>query len=223
MRRLRQQVAWRLPQANTPLVLAGIGCVVVAAGGTAVSLGGVSAKGLTSWPLRLLLLAVGLGLLIASLVIGPKPPPPSPPRGFEFDAARAFEASWCVMRFVTRGTRPDAVIAQLTVLLDDLDVTVEGRVRDYLDVDDDGASPMSLLEQVGGQLLARQPALVPYFEAGCNLLLDVARTGGQTLESIVRPLELPPRLADSTGFRDNLTWANAIHGYFEAKLLTSGR
>ena len=87
------KVPWRVSRANTPLLLAGVGCVLVAVTGAGLTVGGVSAKGLTS--VGALVVVVFGGLLVAaSLVVGVEPPETSDgrrhlraPRGWFLGAA----------------------------------------------------------------------------------------------------------------------------------------
>jgi hypothetical protein len=68
-----RQVQWRVAHGNTTLLLAGVGCVVVALLGVGLSIGGVSAKALESgWP-QIGLVAVGVVLIAASLAESPPP------------------------------------------------------------------------------------------------------------------------------------------------------
>jgi hypothetical protein len=78
-KRDRIKVPRRVERMNTPLFLAGVGCVVAAGvGGTSLNIGGVSAKGLTTVG-SVVLGGVGVVLIAASLVVGVQPAEPAEP------------------------------------------------------------------------------------------------------------------------------------------------
>lgn len=67
------RIPWRVARANTTLLVAGVGCVLAAVLGGSLSLGGVTAKGLTAFGAALVGV-VGAALLIASFVVGVERP-----------------------------------------------------------------------------------------------------------------------------------------------------
>src|SRR4051812_7603803 len=60
----------RLARANTPLLLAGVGLVLVGATGAALSVGGVSAKRLPSPASQFVVAIAGVVVILAAFVVG---------------------------------------------------------------------------------------------------------------------------------------------------------
>jgi hypothetical protein len=135
----------------------------------------------------------------------------SPPR---IEQAMAFEISWLIMTILSGSARhPRAIFHQVHGYLAKLDISLQQPIEQYVRTDDVGASVMELLETIGGQLVVQHPDLVPYFEAGINLLLDAARNEGRGFSDILGRMQLPAYLTEPR--EDKLQWANQIHEYLE--------
>jgi hypothetical protein len=131
--------------------------------------------------------------------------------------AMSFQLSWIVMSLISGNARhPEAVKAQITSHSQDLELKLPEKWTDLLRTDDQGKSIMDLVELLGGQLVARQPELAPYFEAGFNLVLDAGREEGKGIKRIIEKLDLPKELRK--GRKNAIEWINAIHDHYEKVL-----
>jgi hypothetical protein len=135
----------------------------------------------------------------------------------KYKQASAFQISWLVMSLLTNNARhPEAVYAQLYSHSGELGLSLPEGYKNMVRTDDGGDSVMSLVSSLGGQLVSKEPGLIPYFEAGFNLVLDVGRSNGANIGSHVENLDIPDELKHS---KDTpLAWINKIHDYFEKTL-----
>lgn len=132
----------------------------------------------------------------------------------EYQQAAAFQISWLIMSLLSNNARhPEALYEQIEVHSRELDINLPSSFKDQIHGDDGGSSAMKLVSSLGGQLVAKQPKLTPYFEAGFNLPLTVGKTGGKDIIMHIEVLDIPNQLRKP---QDNpLIWINKIHEYFE--------
>lgn len=138
----------------------------------------------------------------------------------ELDAARSFQASWLIARFLAKQADSAAVATELNALLGQLQIQLQSPVSDYLDGGPD--TLMTLLKEAGTQLKVRSPALLPYFEAGWNIPFDVAGNGGRQLGSIAETIELPPGLANPGEASSPIEWADTVAQSFHQRIYGPG-
>jgi len=151
----------------------------------------------------------------------PRPGPPVTPTELaltsELLRAKAFQISWLIMTLLSKSARhPEAVQHQIDVHAQDIGLDLPESWQSRIQSDDGGEVVMSLVESLGGQLVARRPDLAPYFEAGFNLVLSASRNDSRALGDALEKLEVPASL--KTPQTDMLKWANAVHDHFEKQL-----
>ncbi len=140
----------------------------------------------------------------------------------ELDAARSFQASWLIARFLAEEADAPGVATELSALFTDLGIQPESSLRDYLDRSDDGSRLMALLNEAGTQLKVNRPNLLPYFEAGWNIALALASNDGQRLESIAATIELPDGVPEPKDAPSSIAWANALASGFHQRIYGTG-
>lgn len=134
------------------------------------------------------------------------------------EQAMAFELSWLIMTVLSGSARhPTAIYERVRGYLSKLNLSIKEPIESYLSADDGGTSVMQLMETIGGQVAVQHRQLVPYFEAGLNLLLDIARNDGKRVIEILKRMKIPSELMEP---RENkLQWANEVHNFFEKALI----
>jgi len=136
--------------------------------------------------------------------------------GSELDQARSFQASWSLVRFLSKETSAAAVATEVTGLFEDLGIRPESPVANYLVAEDD--SLMRLVSEAGIQLKRRRPALLPYFEAGWNIMLDIVSNNGAQLTAIASTIDLPDNLANPADAASAMEWANTVAEHFHQRV-----
>jgi hypothetical protein len=135
--------------------------------------------------------------------------------------ATAFRLSWLLLNFITpNATHPFAIREQIEVYALTLGLKLGESWAEDVHRDDTGASLMAVTERLGGQIAAREPQLLPYFEAAFNLLIDASRTGGTKFDTIVWNLALPEPLRNQQG--TIFERVNLIHEHFYSVLRLAG-
>jgi hypothetical protein len=157
---------------------------------------------------------------------------PSPPPTVSLKRARAiaFQLSWLMTLLralvwqIKQAPHPAAVEAQIESYSAEL-AAIEGQIESYSaelelqlppnwreDVVASWEAFINLLARIGGQLIARKPQLVPYFEAGFCLPAYAGRGDLAALKAIIAKLDLPEELREPD--MDNiLSWCNRVHNY----------
>jgi hypothetical protein len=143
-------------------------------------------------------------------------PEPSPKA--EVDEAMAFEIPWLILMIVFRNAKyPASLVPQIKSYMSRLDIAAANPVETQLRVDDDGVAAMNLIAELGGSLVAKvRHDLVPYYEAGANLMPLASRGKRDELRSCSDALSLPKHL--QTPGEDLLKWLNAVHDHITAAL-----
>jgi hypothetical protein len=144
---------------------------------------------------------------------------PSPPPTVPLKRARAiaFQLSWLMTLLrIGQARHPAAVEAQIESYSAELELQLPPNWREDV-MADDWEIFMDLLAGIGGQLVARKPQLVPYFEAGFNLPVAAARGELAKLEAITAELDLPDELRKPDPY-NILAWLNRVHDHYESVL-----
>jgi len=136
----------------------------------------------------------------------------------QIDEAKAFEISWLLMNIVMGSRHDIAINQQILKYLEDFDISLKKPLNQIIaeTKEDGGSSLMTLIEYIGGRMVANKPTLALYFQSAFNLLLDAARNEGQGISDIIEPLHLPQELMSRRSSASK--WVNEIHEYF-AKIL----
>lgn len=141
----------------------------------------------------------------------------APSESPEIARALAFQLSWLLSVLLMKQARhPAAVQAQVEAHSAELHLTLPTAWRQIELTSGSGQAFMDLVTELGGQLVARRPELVPYFEAGFNLLVSASKSDELGLAAICARLDLPKELRKPSGH--TLEWVNRVHDYFEGAL-----
>ena len=101
----------------------------------------------------------------------------------------------------------------------ELRLTLPSSWREDISRDSSGKGLQEVIASLAGQMVARYPQLLPYFEAGYNVPLGASHRGPEGVTTAVARLSLPKELSEPR--QDALSWVNEIHSYFEDALRQS--
>jgi hypothetical protein len=144
-------------------------------------------------------------------------PSPLPTVPLKRARAIAFQISWLMTLLRAEQTPyPAAVEAQIEAYSAELGLQLPPNWREDV-IADNWEVYLNLFAKIAGQLSARNPQLLPYFQAGVSLPVAAAWGDLASLEEIIAQLDLPEELRKPD--LDNLlAWANQVHEHFESVL-----
>ena len=134
--------------------------------------------------------------------------------------SKAFLASFYILATISENCDNNVFcIGVLQTCLEDLSIHLDEpiifKIKAINECQDDSTQSMmimSLLKSIGDQLMFKYPWATEYFEAGCNIVIDAANTGGSNIEFTLENLDIPYYLKMHND--DNLEWVNSVKDYF---------
>jgi TIR domain len=126
----------------------------------------------------------------------------------------AFELSWAMCVFLEKRARNPIIEGRIEAYADQLGLRLPPGWATVNVANDGGLAFNDLVGNVGGQLQARFPKSVPYFEAGVNLPLAASRGDEVALRFAISRIDLPEELREVG--RDRVDWANHVQSHFES-------
>lgn len=135
------------------------------------------------------------------------------------EEARAFQLSWLMIAVLSGSSRhPDGSLLEITGQAKLLGVGLPtGWQQAILSPEDGGSRFMSCMITIGIDLKLKCPRVLPYFQAGFNLVFLAAKGESADFVNAVRAMH--PSLLSMTDTTELLASANRIHSHIETILL----
>jgi hypothetical protein len=102
-----------------------------------------------------------------------------------------------------------AEMARIATYIQAFGIQLEDPLEHYLD--GTGERMNQFFQLVGAQLSVLEPDVIPYFEAGCNIVISAKKGNDAKILEALGKVAIPEELR--TPNPDRLSWVNRIHEF----------